>query len=708
MTNPLAEIPGQRDVLRWTDAHDARESSTSAGEATPSPAEGRPAATANLVGRAVDLPSLVLSLLAEVARSSLPVRSEELDAVASRVIALGQGGYERELLRYLAAGVQPRDAGYAKLRRELGLSLPELTAVVLTSLVEVDVLTGRLLARLQTPVGGSRPTLGFLLYLLQRAHPAATGIFSMLTSGVAFGSGLLERSEDGRPLVEQTLRVPTPLVLALERQIWRGSDRARTVGTPGYAFHDGESVPLPPSYQTQAQRYASAFDARRQCLVIRAGTALEGRTVAKAVADASSRRAVFVRLAEPSKRGALTGLGAWAVLDDLLPVFEREVDSLERLTLPPLPGYEGPTIALCGLEGSVEANAEEPLIWKLGVPSLPERRELWQRSLSQGEVSEEAKALAGRVARSGRHGVGRIASLGVLAKRRAAMHHRAVRDEDVTAAARESAALGLGSYAEALGNVGSSTELVVSRGTREELSLLLMRCGRREQLAEPLGASSLSRYCPGVRALFTGPSGTGKTLAVGWLAHELNAPLYRVDVASIVSKYIGETEKNLSQLLSRAEHAGVMLLFDEADSLFGKRTEVKQANDRFANMQTNYLLQRIESYEGLVILTSNGRDRFDSAFTRRLDAIIDFPKPAPPQRKELWLSHLGEHHDLSPKQLNQLAASVDLAGGHVRNVVFCAAALAGREGRKIAWGDVIVGLRVEYRKLGKPGPTGLG
>ena len=181
---------------------------------------------------------------------------------------------------------------------------------------------------------------------------------------------------------------------------------------------------------------------------------------------------------------------------------------------------------------------------------------------------------------------------------------------------------------------------------------------------------------PGVRALFVGPSGTGKTLAVGWMATRLGLPLYRVDLASVTSKYIGETEKNLAQLFARAEHSEVVLLFDEADSLFGKRTDVKDSNDRFANAQTNYLLSRIESYEGIAILTSNSRARFDSAFTRRLDAIVDFPAPGPEERRDLWTAHLGQAHGLDFADLNRLAAKCDLAGGHIRNIVLAAAALA--------------------------------
>ncbi|MEO1336486.1 MAG: ATP-binding protein [Myxococcota bacterium] len=149
------------------------------------------------------------------------------------------------------------------------------------------------------------------------------------------------------------------------------------------------------------------------------------------------------------------------------------------------------------------------------------------------------------------------------------------------------------------------------------------------------------------------------------------------------------------------------MLFDEADSLFGKRTDVKHSNDRFANAQTNYLLQRMESFEGIAFLTSNSRSRFDSAFTRRLDFIIEFNTPSPEERRILWTSHLGVHHALAAKQINQLAATVDLAGGHIRNIVLTAATTARMIGRPIEWSDILTGIEHEFRKLGRQVPPGL-
>ncbi|MGB8167681.1 MAG: ATP-binding protein, partial [Chthoniobacteraceae bacterium] len=242
---------------------------------------------------------------------------------------------------------------------------------------------------------------------------------------------------------------------------------------------------------------------------------------------------------------------------------------------------------------------------------------------------------------------------------------------------------------------------------RAGLEALMLRCRMRDELVAGLGVSATTRYRPGVRALFTGPSGTGKTLAAGWIASRLGLPLFRVDLASVTSKYIGETEKNLAQLLARAEQAEVILLFDEADSLFGKRTDISDSNDRFANAQTNYLLQRIENYDGIVLLTSNSQARFDTAFARRIDFVVEFSPPGPDERRAIWLSHLGARTAVAPAELNRLSALIDFSGGHIRNVVLAAAVHARLESRPIAFPDLVRAAETELRKLGRQTPIDL-
>jgi SpoVK/Ycf46/Vps4 family AAA+-type ATPase len=222
-------------------------------------------------------------------------------------------------------------------------------------------------------------------------------------------------------------------------------------------------------------------------------------------------------------------------------------------------------------------------------------------------------------------------------------------------------------------------------------------------LWEGLGTTARSVMSRGVRALFVGESGTGKTLAAAWLATELATPLYRVDLASVMNKYIGESEKNLGRLLDLAAAHDVILLFDEADALFGSRGDGGETGERYANMLTNFLLTRIEEHPGIVVLTSNSRVRIDPAFVRRLDAVIDVSLPGPGERERLWRAHLGDRFtDLDCLRL--IAGHCDLAGGHVRSAVLAAASQCPGAITPLA---LVAALAREYRKLGRQPPAAL-
>lgn len=582
-----------------------------------------------------------------------------------------------------------KDIPLIHLARELNLTLLELLTVALAAAVEEDVMVGRVLARLQAPLGGSRPTLGLLAAAFAETVSAGEHPLNSLVTGVAVDCGLLKLMNEAAPLPEQTVSVPLHLCLALNG--YDGSLPGTTIGLGAVP-----EVPLAASVLAEAQRRAVSLGASGQrVLVLRTGSVAEGKSVAVAIARTLDCRPLFINTDK------INSLSPLLLLRQLLPVFCFDLSPGERKILPVLPYYHGAILALCGPDGSVEATGETALSWSLPVPNREERQQLWQIALGDSN-------LAANLACNHRHSSGRIAQLGRLAH-----HHRILQGhsqplaEHVVAAAWTGEGAGLDALAQPLTDAIPDAALVMTPALREELYNLLLRCRSRDRLVEGLGVSATARYRPGVRALFVGSSGTGKTLAAGWLATKLGIPLYRVDLAAITSKYIGETEKNLAQLLARAEQSEVVLLFDEADSIFGKRTDVKEANDRFANAQTNYLLQRIESFDGITLLTSNSRSRFDSAFSRRLDTIIEFPLPGPEERRSLWQSHLGENHHLTPKDLNQLAATADLGGGHIRNAVLAAAVLARGEERAIAFADVVQGLAGEYRKLGRQMPTEL-
>jgi hypothetical protein len=219
---------------------------------------------------------------------------------------------------------------------------------------------------------------------------------------------------------------------------------------------------------------------------------------------------------------------------------------------------------------------------------------------------------------------------------------------------------------------------------------------------ESWGFRDLLLYGCGVTALFAGPSGTGKTLSARAIAGELTVDLMQVDLAQVISKYIGETEKNLASVFAAAESSGAALLFDEADALFGKRSEVKDAHDRYANIETAFMLQRLETFSGLAILTTNLRPNLDTAFLRRLRFVVDFPRPDAAMRAALWRRAFPERAPLDPDlDLEMLAEGLELTGGSIQNAALRAAYLAASDSSPIGLRHVVYACRRELLKLGQ-------
>ena len=210
-------------------------------------------------------------------------------------------------------------------------------------------------------------------------------------------------------------------------------------------------------------------------------------------------------------------------------------------------------------------------------------------------------------------------------------------------------------------------------------------------------------YGRGVTALFFGASGTGKTMAAMGVAHKLGIQILRIDLSKVVSKYIGETEKNIDHVFADAQRSGSAILIDEADALLGTRSEVKDAHDRYANIEVAYLLQRMEAYDGLAILTTNMRQNLDAAFLRRLRFIIDFPRPDADARERIWRQCLpSESHELDDVAFRLLARKIDLTGGHIRQITLRAAFIAATSDILINFQHIAQATRAELAKLGMP------
>ena len=264
---------------------------------------------------------------------------------------------------------------------------------------------------------------------------------------------------------------------------------------------------------------------------------------------------------------------------------------------------------------------------------------------------------------------------------------------------------------------GLATRIVVTQ-TWQDLVLpedqiiavveLLARIRERPKVYEEWGFAAKVGKGLGVSALFSGPPGTGKTMSAGLIARDLGVELYQVDLSKIVSKWIGETEKNLAALFDAAEAGHAILLFDEADALFGKRSEVRSSNDRHANQEVNYLLQRMESFTGICILTTNHETAIDEAFRRRLSVHVRFPVPEADERKRLWRAMLPATAPQAPDlQLDRVADAYEMSGGYIRNAVVRAAFLAADEKSRIEATHLVRAAQLEVEAMGKVVTSGL-
>jgi len=244
------------------------------------------------------------------------------------------------------------------------------------------------------------------------------------------------------------------------------------------------------------------------------------------------------------------------------------------------------------------------------------------------------------------------------------------------------------------------SDLVLHPATRRQLGDISTWSRHGQTLLRDWGMSG--RLRPGYRALFYGPPGTGKTLTATLLGKETGRPVFRIDLSLVVSKYIGETEKNLSGIFAQAEHRDWILFFDEADALFGKRTETRNAHDRYANQETAYLLQRIETFDGIAILASNMRQNLDDAFLRRFESVIYFPLPRPEERLLLWQQAIPAQAILEPDlDLAELADQFELSGGAIVNAIRYAALRALDDGGVVRRADLVEGVERELRKEGR-------
>jgi hypothetical protein len=579
-------------------------------------------------------------------------------------------------------------------------------AFMIVGLVEEDSRFGTLFAELQAPLSYRRPTSELLGRMI--VEETGEGDPSLICREL-IDAGLVDVANPEGPRSEWIARVPDLLW-----ETARTGTPSRT--TPWFEFHEIASFPdvkdllLPASVLSRITHVPGLIEqGHADALVIRGTQGSDRMPVAGAVASRLGHRVISLDGSAVEQHSRL--LGPLCVLSGAVPVITYDLAPGETLTVPEMTGYMGPAFFLLGTEGGLRGPRVERSV-SITLPFLrrSERLQHWQAGFA-GLTVENLDQINERFHLPGSY----IRKVAAAAAANSVLEGRKhVTIQDVRAARRMLNRQLLDTLAERL-EVGETladrlehtdtwAHLVVSDIGRAKLRELEQRCSHRERVLDHLGPAFDAGTNRGVRVLFSGPSGTGKTLAAKLLSAKIGLDLYRVDLAAVINKYIGETEKNLHRILATAEELDVVLLLDEGDALLGRRTDVKSSNDRYANLETNYLLQRLEHYNGVVVVTTNLGENIDRAFQRRMDVSVDFLPPQADERLLIWNLHLHDGHVIDAAYLSEVASRCQLNGGQIRNAAHLATMLALEDGGPIGNRHLEEAVRSEYRKAGATCP----
>jgi hypothetical protein len=557
---------------------------------------------------------------------------------------------------------------------------------------DLDVRYERLYGYLHDDVTRRRAGVGLALELAGIAPKEVAGRRRLCPGCPLVDGGLVVVEDEDRPFLTRSLRVPDRVALYL-----LGDDRPDPsiahLLVPSLASElDGASL-------ARAIAGGAGLAYLRQPLG-GAGTAIAAAAFRVLGSGALALDLTRVRTADDVETVALACgrearlVGAGLIAGPVESLLELGTWTVAKLAEIPWP------VVLTG------ARAWDPM-WTRRVPltvdleplAPVERSRLWLGQLN-GDTPDDFDAA--ELTAHFRLAPEQIARAAASARLQARFAGRPLESADLRAGARRQNAAGLERLARRIEPRVSWDDLVLPEDTVAHLRELAARARHRDLVLGEWALGSNASRGRGITALFTGESGTGKTMAAEVLAGALGLDLYAIHLATVVDKYIGETEKNLDRIFDEAEHVNGILFFDEADALFGKRSEVKDARDRYANIEVAYLLQRMERFEGIAILATNLRANLDEAFTRRLDLLVDFPMPDVRLRRLLWERCLGwsapRGDDLD---LDFCAHAFELSGGNIRNVALTAAFQAAAVERPVSMADLIHGTLREYRKLGR-------
>jgi len=558
------------------------------------------------------------------------------------------------------------------------LSPFEVDLLVLTGLPEEHEAFARL-ARSAHPLGEPRLSIGAIAVTLGLDAQGRGYLREVLETGPLARQGLL-LAPGTTPLPERGLHLADGLWSVL-RGGTRWPSGVETMPVPTVAAEDFPE-----------DRFLAAAGGESHLVLL---TAERGRTVTDLAAHAVSAfaRAGRGAVVLPPAAAESTSLGPHLIARDVVPIFAGACDRS------PLPGHPGPVV-MCVPFGRAGAVLDQRSVLELGVParSLGDEQRMWEALLP--ELNGASARLAGvlRVdAAAAVHAVGD-------ARLAARTGHGTMGVSEVVGRARRRTDARLPASVRRTSPTIARSRLVTTENNDVLLTSLLDRMRGQVRVLHEWGFGAVGGV-RGVRALFSGPPGTGKTLSAQILAAELGLDLLTVDLSALVSKWLGETEKNIGEVFEAAEHCQAVLFFDEADAIFGRRTDAGDAQARWANLETAYLLSRIDEFDGLVVLATNLRGNIDEAFVRRIDVIIEFDEPGIAERERLWDAHLPDLAPLAPDvDSRELAEPYAVSGGVIRNAALSAAFHAAEHDRAITQSMLVEAVRREYDKSGRTFP----
>ncbi|TMF86731.1 MAG: ATP-binding protein [Chloroflexi bacterium] len=595
-----------------------------------------------------------------------------------------------------AAEHEGTDLRLRRLSRAFRLEEIDIELLLIAMAPDVDARFERLYGFLQDDVSRRRASIGLGIELCGVSSSSAH-----VRSRLAPGAPLVDEyliliEEPERPLLTRSVRVPDRVTAHL-----LGSDAPDpVVSALSYTCEEAiteQTAPLVRWMQSAASSSRLAY--------IRERPGASGAALAASAFHQVGRRTLALDLERLRAEDDLSTVAALTAREVALTggaVVAGPVEVLVAKGLPAVRAFSemAAMVVLVGARSWDPAWARDvPFVCEAPIPDAAQRANLWRQNLD-GDTPAGVD-LAGTMGQF-RLTAEQVHRAALAARMEAHALDARLDENTLKSGARAQNAAGLERLARRIEPAVGFVDLVLPPDAMAQLKELLTRARYREQVLDVWKMGGPSARRRGLTALFAGPSGTGKTMAAEVLAGELGLDLYTVDLATVVDKYVGETEKNLDRIFAEAERINGVILFDEADALFGKRSEVSDAHDRYANVEVAYLLQRMELFEGIAILATNLRANLDEAFTRRLDSLVDFPEPEEEYRRQLWERSLGTTMPRADDlDLDFLARSFKLSGGAIRNIAVAAAYAAAEGRRPLGMGHLVRATQREYLKLGR-------